>query len=122
MTVCETIAIATYSNHSASTLVQILVLILNEFDTAFHNKKSMYYSHGLSYGLVACTRALHTYFTSELHVERPFVTDSSIKGHASSSPEKPIFCMLLGAALLTTNDDRQFRNSANGMFKRGRFG
>ena len=74
MTVCETIAIATYSNHSASTLVQILVLILTEFDTAFHNKKSMYYSHTFSYDLAACARALHTYFTSELHLERLFLT------------------------------------------------
>ena len=121
MTVCETIAIATYSNHSASTLVQILVLILTEFDKVFHNKKRMYYSHTLSFCLAACSRAFHTYFTSELHLERLFVTESSIKGHASSSPGKPIFCMLLGAALMTTNDDRQFRNSADGMFKRGRF-
>ena len=64
----------------------------------------MYYSHTLSYGLAACARALHTYFTSELHLERLFLTESSIKGHASSSPGKAIFCMLLGAALLTAND------------------
>ena len=118
----KTIAIATFSNHSASTLVQILVLILTEFDTVFHNKKSIYYSHTLSCCLATCSRAFHTYFTSELHLEKLFVTESYIKGHASSAPGKPIFCMLLGAALLTTNDDRQFRNSANGMFKRGRFG